>query len=511
MKALDSAGSRSWPADTDARLNVVFVHGFQGDHAETWTWTEKLPWRRRLFAQARRLSLFDLLGEHAGVRCNYFSVAHRASIVSPTDMETAAGLVCSFLRDYVLPGNDLPVALIAHSFGGLACRRAILRLLDEPGRLRVAGLLLMGSPNSGTEIARVAKALGSAAGGNMAPYDESLATLNRAWAAQVVNGGDPDLDPEKRAPLVCWAAVGSEDRVVPSASAAALSSYANVSFLNKGHIAMVKAASQDDPTFRLIDRFLDEVDRFARRRDGEWAIKHLTHRLRRVSLASRWVREESTRISLAPSDLPHRLACRVENQRRGGMGSRTFSIAIWLSGHQPTQKVDFDWEIGQGGLDETAFSLMVDGAMTALEQYFQVTRLAVTQHGRSGEFTFVGRENGSGWSLLSYAAPSWYEDADPYVELELHVASFIDQRQGWMFYALPRTVAERLEVTFEAPFRYGTVARLGKGSSVIGPTPQGTHFITRARVEGPVAIGRNIVWVFHARADGDNPTGTGGA
>lgn len=192
---------QSWLNPNSARLNAVFVHGFHGDHLATWTYTKRRS-RIPFLGKSDTVLLMDLLKGDSGLYCNYHSIAHKAGIRSPTDLESASGVIQTFLRNYVEQSS--PIVLIAHSFGGLACRLAILSMLKTlADDMPIVGILMMGTPNNGAEIARAAKVLGSSAAGDMRPFDDSLANLNRNWVTHIVNGGDPNINPAERKSLLC--------------------------------------------------------------------------------------------------------------------------------------------------------------------------------------------------------------------------------------------------------------------------------------------------------------------
>ena len=496
MDELGDAGTK-WCTSPPVTLNVVFVHGFQGDHLATWTYKKNDGFLRGLFKRAELVTMFDLLVSDSRFHYNYYSVAHSGGIGSTTDIEKAGGVLRTFLRNYVICDNDAPVALIAHSFGGLACRFAILEMLEDLGdKIPVVGLLMMGTPNSGTEIARAAKALGSSAGSDMTPYDRMLANLNRNWTSQIVNGGDPGKDPNTRAPLICWSVVGTEDRVVPAASASSLASFSNVEYLNKGHIALVKARDHNDSTYILISRFLERVEKYSAIREGEWAVKHLTYRLRKASLEGRWVRKEQTVIQLENTQVRGRLKCRIINVRKGGVVGPVFNVCVWISGYRPNIQTDLDWEIGKGVLSEAEFDRMADNADEKVKKYFEIEGLCITQGNRKKELEYVGEEKGAGWFLMTYKLPDDMTNTEPYTELSIEVSTYVDRGQGWMFYALPRTVTESLEVIFRAPFSYGVICRLGRGHKLEKPVLMGGEYVSRATVKGQVSIGRSIIWVY---------------
>ncbi len=69
MKDLGDAGARSWPPCESARLNVVFVHGFQGDHLATWTYKTKAK-GLRFWEKLKLVQLFDLLAKDFDIKCD---------------------------------------------------------------------------------------------------------------------------------------------------------------------------------------------------------------------------------------------------------------------------------------------------------------------------------------------------------------------------------------------------------------------------------------------------------
>lgn len=497
MTPLGDAGYALEPAPADAFLNVVFVHGFKGNALDTWTWRPSAPiwsfWR----ARPEGVLLPVLLSRHSAVPCRYYTVAHSAGIRSPTDIERAAGVLSTFIKTAVLPRARLPVVLVAHSFGGLACREAILGQLEHEEDPCVIGLLMLGTPNAGTEIARMPEWLGSGSGRDMAPFNDRLARLNREWARRVVNGGHPDESPAQRAPIECWAAVGTEDRVVTGASASTLASFADVYTLNKGHVQLPKASGPGDLTYSLVERFIQVCRGYSQERSREWAARTLAHRLRSATRRMPLVRRETVQIGLRASDLPHVHACRVVEQREGGMLGQRTTLCLACSGLAPEIDIEFEWEIGQGAMQRADFDRMVARGQSLIDDYFRVRALSVSQGGREGDLVRVGHEAGEGWHARHYRAPDWFDHTRPYDVLRLEADTYTDTRQGWMHYSTRRTVTERLELSFAAPFPFSAVARLGRGSRLGQPTPAGDVLVSRARVEGPVSVGRQMVWIYH--------------
>ncbi len=372
----------------------------------------------------------------------------------------------------------------------------------EEGRkdFRVAGLMMFGTPNNGTEMARAVDLLGSGAGGDMAPFNKALGELNRDWAARIINGGDPDAPPDHRAPLLCRFVVGSEDKIVPRASAGTLASFADLEYLPYGHLELVKPRDRDDPSYRMISGFLRDATAASIRRTGEWVLRHLTHRLRRATLAGRWVREEEEHVRLDNTDDPNWLSCAVRNVRRGGLAQRRFHLCIYLTGQRPDdQQIDFDWEIGRGNLSEQEFGELSGLLKDQPTRLFKVDTLTVRQAGAIVEY--VAREPlvEHGWALFRFEASQPIVGGHPYDELVLEFTTRVDRRQGWYHCALGRTVAERLEVVFVAPFQSRHINTLMRGADFRPPTRSGEHYIHKVTVRQPLPLGRSVTWIYPRR------------
>lgn len=496
---LGSIGCRWRDRSRPARLAVVFVHGFQGDELATWTYKPK-RWRR-WFRRKDPVSVFDLLmrddrllEDRESLPCDLYSLRHRGGIGSPADIDDAANGLRTLIDSYIV---DLPVVLVAHSFGGLACRRTVLDALEySPQEFRILGLLMFGTPNNGTEIARAAKALGSGAGADMEPFNDALARLNREWAEHVVNGGDPDVAPHERAPVLCRFVVGSQDKVVPPNSAATLASFAELKELPCGHLALVKARDRNDPVYVLIADFLYRAEEASRRGAGERALLELTYRLRQATLAGRWVRQEEERVQLdlIPGD-PHWLQCQVRNRRQGGLAQRRFHVCVYLSGQRPERKIDFNWEVGRGNMSEQEYGALTHQLQVDPTQFFSVQRLFVRQGEAEETYAALDPIVEPGWVLMPFEAEKIHEGR-PYDLLELEFTTRVDRRQGWYFYYLPRTVGERLEVTFVAPFKAQPILGLGSGSELEEPVRSGNHFVHRISAARPLPVGRTVIWVY---------------
>ena len=186
----------------------------------------------------------------------------------------------------------------------------------------------------------------------------------------------------------------------------------------------------------------------------------------------------------------------MRNVRRGGLARSRFTVAVWISNHRPDATIDLDWEFGRGVLSEQEFARLTASAEEDLDQYCSIAKLCLSQGSVQGDFRRLPLESGPGWFLLHFEAPEGTAEGEPYDRLEIEISSFVDRRQGWFYYGLPRTVSDRLAVSFRAPFEYGVVPRLGRGSTFSGPTLIGKDYLTEVKAEGPVPMGRTIVWIY---------------
>src|SRR5262245_17222389 len=296
MINLGGTGACWAPACADTRRKaVVFVHGWEGDHVETWR--PKKKWFR-----AQKKGVIDYLADDPNVTWKCFSVHHTGGVFNAATIAAIAGTLRTFLCDYVYGEHDV-VALVAHSLGGLACRQFIINDIDECRRdgvkTKIGGLLMFGTPNDGASIAKAAgRFLGSASGADMQTYGSALLTLNQQWLERVTNGGRAELDLDQRSNLPCWNVVGTSDRVVTIASAQHLALLGDVWTVPYGHLRMVKPSSREDASVVRVREFLSKVEQRFQDRPREEAMELLTAETRsRVRKAS-WLASEEETIEL---------------------------------------------------------------------------------------------------------------------------------------------------------------------------------------------------------------------
>ena len=504
-RKLDGAGYSWRRKKRTPHLAAVFVHGFEGDALGTWTYPPAATLRelvdpRNWFGSRESVELFKLLIEDAELEaelaCDYYSFAHNAGFTSKSAIGNTAGDLLTFIESYVAP-NRVPVVLIAHSFGGLVCRQAILDLLKKSREaFPVAGLMMLGTPNNGTEIAHLARKLGSGSGADMTPLNDELADLNKGWAASIL-GADPDVPPGHRASLLCRFVVGIEDRIVPESSAGNLARFADLKYVGCGHQKLVKPSGYNDRSYLLIRNFLRDAKEAMIRRTGERAARYITHRIREATLTGRWVREEEAEIVLKTTGDPHWLRCRVRNVRRGGLTQRRFNLCIYLAGQRPaTEKIDFGWGLGQGNLTKQQYAALGGRLTEEPTRLLEVEELTVRQGDTAVEYTALEPRVGHGWALLPFETPQPILEDRPYDELVVTFTTRVNRGHDWYHWELERTVAERLTLVFVAPFEAKHINTLARAARFTPPTPSGDGYIHRVTAEQPLPLGRSVTWVF---------------
>ncbi len=142
----------------DATVDICFIHGLTGGRISTWTASgQSLPWPKVLIppkiARARILTY------------GYDAFLVRKSVASTNRLiDHATNLLVDLTTDRAsCNASSRPLIFVAHSLGGLVCKKAILLSRDhvEP-RLRdifehVKGIAFLGTPHRGSWLVGWAK------------------------------------------------------------------------------------------------------------------------------------------------------------------------------------------------------------------------------------------------------------------------------------------------------------------------------------------------------------------
>jgi len=180
-------GVHRYYGSPDAANLVIFIHGLCGDGQATWTNTNT----RFIFPEELAR---DLTQENDAVYVVAFDYAGRLQD-SPSILSIADHL--QFEIDELLKKHSYQtLRIVAHSMGGLVAREYILRRHTRTHpQLKVTNLVLLASPNNGSELAEL---------GRLIPQNRQveelrsidkkntyLESLNRDWNTEFKSAGHP--------------------------------------------------------------------------------------------------------------------------------------------------------------------------------------------------------------------------------------------------------------------------------------------------------------------------------
>ncbi|SPO03230.1 uncharacterized protein DNG_05912 [Cephalotrichum gorgonifer] len=147
----------------NAVVDICFVHGLTGDRENTWTAEgQAASWPGILLPQKLSGARILTYGYDA-----YVARHKRAPGVNRL-VDHATNLLHDLVADRACCNTSRPLILVAHSLGGLVCKKAILLSRDNPEpHLRnvfdsTKGIIFMGTPHKGSWLANWAKMPASA-------------------------------------------------------------------------------------------------------------------------------------------------------------------------------------------------------------------------------------------------------------------------------------------------------------------------------------------------------------
>ncbi|EPE05467.1 kinesin light chain [Ophiostoma piceae UAMH 11346] len=149
-------GLKVWRAPPSPNLDICFIHGLNGDRDKTWTAkNDETPWPERFLAQSFAHARLLTYG--------YDSEVLPSGTASTGTLRTIADGLNRSLKDNrelaQLPA--LPIVFVAHSLGGLVCKRATYRSFHnkDPKIKAIAscllGIIFMGTPHTGSFYANI--------------------------------------------------------------------------------------------------------------------------------------------------------------------------------------------------------------------------------------------------------------------------------------------------------------------------------------------------------------------
>jgi pimeloyl-ACP methyl ester carboxylesterase len=242
---------------------VLFVHGILGDPDGTWR------------AKGARQSFPDLIFSDPQLQdYDVFRFEYRTSLTGGDAINDVAKQLHAQIANEDL--DQYRWVLLAHSMGGLVCMRYILNQVSRGDTPPVLGLVLYGTPMSGSEFVWIAELASWTLDfiipgvGSMLKYllgqhrqvqqlaaaSEFIQQLGAEWALRVANGGHYSEEPERRAILPLRVVTGTKDGVVSEESAKG--TYGEIDWLPMpyDHRGLVKPSTRNDQRYQAAREFL---------------------------------------------------------------------------------------------------------------------------------------------------------------------------------------------------------------------------------------------------------------
>ncbi|KAJ5414485.1 alpha/beta-hydrolase [Penicillium cosmopolitanum] len=251
-----------------AELDICFLHGLTGDRRKTWTpHGQEEPWPKTLLpafiSKARILTYgYDAYALRKSVASNNRVIDHATNLLHDLTTDRAS---CN--------ASSRPIIFVAHSLGGLVCKKALLLSRNNPeSHLQeifdsTKGVIFMGTPHDGSRMANWTKipaaALGFVKSSNKSLLDvletknQLLESLQIEFLEMVRNlqGSGRSFE------VTCFfeeLPLSTFGKVVPKESAV-LYGYNSIS-IHANHSEMVKFESSEATGFK---RLLGELQRWS--------------------------------------------------------------------------------------------------------------------------------------------------------------------------------------------------------------------------------------------------------
>lgn len=451
-KSQDSSHAEEWTTAGNSYL-IVFVHGFGGHYKETWRHSRGYLWWRS------SVSFLQLLADDIS-DCDFAAFRHTAEPLSTTSTRSAADALQTYLKSQVESYKSC--ILVAHSLGGVICRQTILNVRNaSPNTVpKPLGLLMFGSPNAGTEVARLAPRCSRSAR-DIAPFSDYLRTLNEEWLAAVVNGGDPNEDPTRRCFLRVLSVIGNQDRVVPPSSAAAHVLMGQTETVDKNHRELVKPKNTSELTYIFTKKFI--LKAVAAENCADNLRRACAEKLRHRALASfigpnadEAALSEEERIEISASSANARHDVKVATKRKGWRMPNPFRLAVRqeelaLPSNTP---IHYDAIIGRGILTEAEYRELVQNLTPSLLQKVVSARLSVTLDGQARICPEPVMRSMRGVVILEWEQEPCVADHSCDIDLNIELKSAFSFAQGWYSYFTRRNYLNEVGVTLVAPWQF---------------------------------------------------------
>ncbi|KAF5640133.1 P-loop containing protein [Fusarium sp. NRRL 25303] len=166
--------------DPSAVADICFVHGLMGDRVGTWTAEgESEPWPKALLPALLGKVRILTYGYNGGVLSNSPRTGQ-----SPADRAANNLLIDLTMERIAGNASSRPLILVAHSLGGIICKRAVLMSYDNANShlqgvyMSLKAIMFIGNPHKGLKTSGWASIFTSLLGISAIPKDYHLSDLD---------------------------------------------------------------------------------------------------------------------------------------------------------------------------------------------------------------------------------------------------------------------------------------------------------------------------------------------
>lgn len=166
--------------DPSAVADICFVHGLMGDRVGTWTAEgESEPWPKTLLPALLGKVRILTYGYNGDVLSNSPRTGQ-----SPADRAANNLLIDLTMERIAGNASSRPLILVAHSLGGIICKRAALMSYDNANShlqgvyMSLKAIMFIGTPHKGLQTSGWASVLTSLLGISAIPKDYHLSDLD---------------------------------------------------------------------------------------------------------------------------------------------------------------------------------------------------------------------------------------------------------------------------------------------------------------------------------------------
>ncbi|KAH5088723.1 hypothetical protein HBI73_134410 [Parastagonospora nodorum] len=266
-------------------VDIVFVHGLNGDRIETWTSAatdeepEKTTWPKDLLPKACPTARILSFGYNSAFADFYPLTGSKKEVALETTIDTfstALHMQLANLRLKTETPDDRPIIYVAHSLGGLVVANALSKPhgIDEAaGKLNAntVGVIFMGTPFEGSSIAKwgslglrlwsLVSKTEKATVKDLEKRSSRLATINENMA-KYIQTRDRDHSRRPLDVVCCFEErpthMGPKKEKVVDKESATLWLGAKVLSVRATHSAMVKYTDESDSTYITISGILSQ-------------------------------------------------------------------------------------------------------------------------------------------------------------------------------------------------------------------------------------------------------------